>query len=123
VRIEGAARLTRADAQVPVMDGAGHHAREDGIAILARRSHQCGAGYCRHATTLAQEIEHVDARPAQRDLLERNGIGIELIDNLRDAFEIELSVTADAQVNIVGSEANFQRPVFAAAGWNLASGL
>jgi hypothetical protein len=105
------------------MNGTGHHAREDGVAVLAGRSLQGGAGYCGHATTLAQEIEHVDARPAQCDLLQRNGIGIEFIDDLRDACEIELSVTADAQVNIVGSEANFQRPVFAAAGWNLASGL
>lgn len=108
VRIDCAARFPRADAKIPAMYVSGRHAREDGVTVFAGRSHQRGSGDGGQATAFAQKIQHIEAPCAQRNLLQRYGIGIEFIDDLGNACGIEFPVAADAKMNIVGSESNFQ---------------
>jgi len=107
VRIDCATRFAGARAEIPAMYATWREAREYGIAIRARRSHQRWTGNCREATPFAKIIEHVEALPTQRHLLQCNDIDVQFIDDVRDAFRIELPVAADAKMDIVGSESNF----------------
>jgi len=54
----------------------------------------------------------MDAFASQGDLLQRNGIDVQLVDYLGNAPKIVLSIATDAKVDVVGSEANFRDPVW-----------
>jgi hypothetical protein len=98
------------------VDDAGRHAGEDCVAILPGGTDQGGAGNGVHAAALTEEIEHVDAPAAKGNLLQRNRVGVQLVDDLCDALEVELPVAADAKMDVVGSEANFSESGIGAVG-------
>src|SRR6185503_13543853 len=52
-----------------------------------------------------QPLEHVDAARARLDLLERDDIGVDLLQYLEDALLVETPVAPDAAVDVVRGDA------------------
>src|SRR5579859_5591024 len=65
-RIDGAARLETAHAQIPALYLAVAQSREDGVAVLAAFAEQSRPGNRVEPAFPAQVVEHVEAGPAQR---------------------------------------------------------
>jgi hypothetical protein len=91
-----------------VMDGA---ADEEGVAVFAAvvvhgfAEEGLEAG---HAGEFGEGIGAADAVGALVDLLEGDDVGVAVLDDAGDAFEVEAAVDAFAVVDVIGEDADFR---------------
>ena len=102
--VERAARLAALDAQIETLYRQHAKAREQPVAVIGAVAQQRRARD-RFETGLAFEIgEHVETGRARLDFLQRDHVGVDFLQHVRDALRHEVAVAPDAAVRVVGRD-------------------